>query len=568
MTRCPPLFVATLILLLAQGPLPAQEITNPELFTKSLKVAHQALQYYGPYHDPDAAERVAEIGYRIAQESGYGKFPFTFHLIDMPVPNAFALPAGQIFVTRGMLDLGLNDDMLASLLGHEIGHVVLNHGLRMQRKATLLNILSQALMVGVLVGSDGGGSQRSPTGYYDDRRGSKVQGAAAAGMVVSELLLRDYSREFETEADDEGQRWAAGAGFDPDGARQLWALMNTRIPTSKEYGYWRTHPFSDIRERAANTRAELLTIQTAKSADNFRMATQKALVSYLERGSHEPELVLVLKGEILTAWPRGATAEQIRLEYLHRQRETELDKATLSRDYGRLIRAYGEQIQVVSELTPETPFLEVLNQEVEKLGQEARSLHPKALEVLDGGVFETSFLEAFLSNYPDAPEVPRAAMALAQAYSRLRNQTEAVTLYLKAWLVAPDSEEGKRALTGLRNLTPVLGELSALQQLAEQEDDPELRELAATRLGALAPEYEDPANGAEYLKRFPGGPQSGTVNERLNFLAEELYAEMVIYQGVGDHAKALERIHDILTHAPLSPAADRLREQAVAIMEG
>ena len=83
---------------------------------------------------------MAAIGYRLAQESKFQDFPFTFYLIDMPEPNAFALPGGQIFITKGMLDLGLNDDMLAGLLGHEIGHVVLKHGTRIQRRATLPGI--------------------------------------------------------------------------------------------------------------------------------------------------------------------------------------------------------------------------------------------------------------------------------------------------------------------------------------------------------------------------------------------------------------------------------------------
>nr|NIR32698.1 hypothetical protein [Gammaproteobacteria bacterium]NIR85886.1 hypothetical protein [Gammaproteobacteria bacterium]NIU07124.1 hypothetical protein [Gammaproteobacteria bacterium]NIV53950.1 hypothetical protein [Gammaproteobacteria bacterium]NIV76419.1 hypothetical protein [Gammaproteobacteria bacterium] len=67
----------------------------------------------------------------------------------------------------------------------------------------------------------------------------------------------------------------------------------------------------------------------------------------------------------------------------------------------------------------------------------------------------------------------------------------------------------------------------------------------------------------EYLERFPEGEQAGVVRERLESLADNLYGEVVLYQGVGDHVKALERIQLILTHAPLSKAAEQLREQAV-----
>src|SRR5690606_32348573 len=72
-----------------------------ELFDKSLKASVEALRVYGSWDEPTQLQRVNEIGYRVAQESGFHDYPFSFGLIDMPEPNAFALPAGQIFVTRG-----------------------------------------------------------------------------------------------------------------------------------------------------------------------------------------------------------------------------------------------------------------------------------------------------------------------------------------------------------------------------------------------------------------------------------------------------------------------------------
>ncbi|MEO8197634.1 MAG: M48 family metalloprotease, partial [Thermoanaerobaculia bacterium] len=121
---------------------------NEDLYAKSLEAAAQAIQVYGSWDNPAALERVAAIGYRVAREANYTDFPISFFLADMAEPNAFALPGGQIFVTRGMIELGLNDDALAALLGHEITHVVKKHGTRLERKAMLLNILSQAVLVG------------------------------------------------------------------------------------------------------------------------------------------------------------------------------------------------------------------------------------------------------------------------------------------------------------------------------------------------------------------------------------------------------------------------------------
>ena len=87
--------------------------------------------------------------------------------------------------------------------------------------------------------------------------------------------------------------------------------------------------------------------------------------------------------------------------------------------------------------------------------------------------------------------------------------------------------------------------------------------MAGERLAVAAKSYSDVTNGAEYLRRFPEGEHVPTVLNRLNTLADNLYAEIVLYQGLGDSVKAMERINKILTHAPLSPAAERLRDRVV-----
>lgn len=557
-----------LSLLAAPSPAAAQQISKSDLFAKSLQAAHQALEQYGTYDNTAALQRVVDIGYRIAQESGFTDFPFTFHLIDMPEPNAFALPGGQIFLTRGMLELELNDDMLGALLGHEIAHVVLRHGTRMQRRATLLNALSQALLVGVLIGaskSDGSNGTYHPLDPRSggSNRGDVVQGTAAASMVVSELLLRSYSREFEDEADEEGQRSAAAAGFDPDGTRQLMATMNARIPESRQYGYWRTHPFLDDRAEAGLARRDLLKVQAPRQADRFRAATQEVLLDYIERQRPEPAVVPLLKEEALAAWPQGSLAEGLRLEKLLKLRDQEMTKPPLARDFGGLIGTFEEQIEQVRALTPDSPLLPRLTEQVAEIDKQRREVYAEAVNVLRGSVYQTDFLEIFASNYPEAPEFPEVALALGDSYSLLGRQTDAVTHYLRACEAGPENPAGQKARTGLRNLAPVLKQLGALQQLATQSEDPALSQLAGERLAQLASSYADLANGAEYLKRFPDGSHAATVTARLNQLADDLFVEMVLYQTVGDHVKALERIHKILSFAPLSPAAERLRERAV-----
>ena len=544
----------------------AQEIAKEDLFEKTLKAALQALAFYGRYDNPEEMQRVADIGYRIAQESKFQDYPYTFYLADMPEPNAFALPGGQIFITRGMLDLGLSDDMLAGLLGHEIGHVVMQHGTRMQRKATLLNVLSQALLVGVMIGASQGNNRNDvPTDPYGrgNNTGDLIQGTAAAGAVISELLLRSYSREFEDEADDEGQRLAAAAGFDPKGTQQLMEKMLAHMPQSKEYGYWRTHPFFDDRAQAANVRDDLLKIQEPSSADVYRIKTQNLLLEFAERSKIEPELIPHLKQEALIAWPQGPAADALRLERLHGLRDVLEGKNPLSRDWTRLILAYESELKQVRALTPDSPLVAQLGEEIDSFDEQRRELYPDAVEIFRGGIFETEFLETFASNYPDSPEKPQVALALGDAYSRLGRQSQAVERYLEASAAAPGSEAGERAARGLRNLAVHLEELSALQRLAWESADPQLRELAGQRLATLASEYKELANGAKYLKTYPDGDQVTVVSQRIDELAEALFGEVILYQSVGDHVKGIERIQKILTYAPQSPAAERLRARMV-----
>jgi Zn-dependent protease with chaperone function len=571
LTACAVTF-AILAELLAGSPASAQAVSEPELFGKSAEIARKVYEVWGELEDPAALRRVADVGYRVTRHSGYTDMPITFHLIDMAAPNAFALPGGQIFVTRGMLDLGLTDDMLAALLGHEVAHVALDHHSRMQKKATLVNVLGQALLVGVMIAASHDDSRRVRDPYnrpYDPSgrepsQGQVVQGAAAASLVLGEILLRGYSREHEDEADEEGQRWAAAAGFATDGAQSMMALMAARLPQSKEYGYLQTHPFLDDRARAAKARGQYLKRQEPKGDDGFRTRTQAALLTYAEtQKGLEPEVVELLEDDALVAWPPGTRSEQIRLARLHAERDAELAEPVVARGYGEVLAAYREQREIVAELTPESPLLATLDEEMKQLEAGREAAFAEAVKVLEQGVFETSFLVTFASNWPEAPQTPRVALALGDAYSRLQQPTDAVTQYLQAWRSAPGSEYGQRAREGLKVLAPNLHELAALQKLAEQEDDPELQELAASRLSAQVGRFSELRNGAEYLKRFPEGRYAEAVNDRLNTLADKLYNEMVLYRAVGDDMQALERIQEILTHAPFSKAAQQLRDQAV-----
>ena len=583
-------------------------IHNPQLFEKSARAAAAAVGQYGttdprfdgvrrnePGQDVEFEqrlrdiERVQRIGYQLAMVAGFDKYPFTFGVVDMPIPNAFALPAGQIFVTQGMLDLGLTDDQLAALLGHEIAHVTEEHFLRIKRKATLLNSLATLVTVGAVAASSSSSDDyyRGPGGLVvnDNPTGDLVSASLATGAVVSELLLRKYSREHEDQSDETGQRLAAAAGFDPDGARQLMAKMNLRIPQDKSFGYWQTHPFFDERVLAAEARSQSLVAlepPDPQGVQIYRQATQDALLNFRPKsknGNVRPDARRAGEGNeikiptrdalrdfldtaALRAWPRGPAADRIRLERLRFRREVEMTKLAQSRDYGRLIRAYQQTAEEISRLDETSAALATIAQELGELRSLRDDVAPISRQIFDDGVFQTSFLETYLSNFPEGPKAAEATLQLGIAYSRLQREADAVEQFLDVWTKEGDgSTIGQQAGQGLRNLAPVLVRLTALEQLARQDRDPGLADAALTRLQQQAHAFEELANGAEYLRRHPEGLFTEAVGSRLEQLAENLYREMRLYEEVGDSAKAIARANQILEHAPLSRAAQRLSKE-------
>jgi len=171
--------------------------------------AHPQLvtQFGGAMQGP-AADYVARVGRRIAVQSGLSNSErdFTVTLLDSPVNNAFAIPGGYVYVTRGLLALMNDEAELASVLGHEIGHVAARHAAKRQRTATITQVL--AGIVGAVAGDSG--------------LGSLVGRGAGVG---ADLITKGFSRTQEYQADDLGVRYLAGAGYDPVASSDMLAIL-------------------------------------------------------------------------------------------------------------------------------------------------------------------------------------------------------------------------------------------------------------------------------------------------------------------------------------------------------
>ena len=160
------------------------------------------------------------IGDKLLRAIPNRPFAYQFRVVDQVAPNAFALPGGHIFVSRGLLALANDEDELACVIGHEIGHVVKRHA---------------------------AAQQASSSGAFPLLNPMLRQGQMAA-----------FSRDLERSADHDGQILCAAAGYDPRAmARFLESLMNwEKVETGnvREASYFDTHPLSS--ERATIARVE------------------------------------------------------------------------------------------------------------------------------------------------------------------------------------------------------------------------------------------------------------------------------------------------------------------------
>lgn len=553
------LFRPLMAVVLATATAPAAAQID-DIYSKSLLAAHRALEDYGTVDDPDQERRLQEIGYRVAQASRFETYPLSFYLIDIPEPNAFALPGGQIFVTRGMMALDLDNDELAALVGHEIAHVALEHGTRIQRRAALLNGLSAAVLIGAVAGSDSERPQRLPGEVYESNSGDLVQGTMAASALVTELLIRNYSRTFEDEADLEGQRWAAGAGFEPRGAGTMMAKLGAAIPQDHSYGYWRTHPFNDLRVRAAQARGRQLKAQPQHDPDDYRRETQRKLLGAIE-GVDNPGLKGLLEDSAVDAWPRGPASESIRLDRLHDKRDALAERDPLSRDYSALIDAYEEVRLTVAELDGDSDLPTRIAAEIDEIEALRSAARVDFVAAWDRGVLQTESLQALLANYPDFEHRTTARLQLADRYARLERLSDAVDQYLAVIEQAPESEPASRAHTALATLVDSVVDLCALETLRRQEVAADVAAKAREKLRRAATSFSSLKAGADYLACAEDGEESEKVRQRLEVLAESRLADVLLHQKIGNGAKAVQGIDDILTHAPWTEAADRLRRQ-------
>ncbi|MBS7808822.1 M48 family metalloprotease [Variovorax sp. PCZ-1] len=165
--------------------------------------AHQEiLKEYGVLKNDRIQNYVNDIGQRLAKLSHRNQLKWTFTVLDSPEINAFALPGGYVYMTRGIMAYLDSEADLAGVIGHEIGHVTARHGAQRatrQQDAALVGLLGNVL--GAVLDAKGGGGIGQQIG--------EVAGMAAAGRVAK------YGREQELQADGLGAEYLSRVNYDP-----------------------------------------------------------------------------------------------------------------------------------------------------------------------------------------------------------------------------------------------------------------------------------------------------------------------------------------------------------------
>jgi predicted Zn-dependent protease len=200
--------------------------------------------------DPALQAYVDALGQRLASQSPRAHLTHTFHVVQMKEPNAFALPGGHIYVSRGLLELANSEDELATVIGHEIGHVAARHSV--SRQAASAPLAPVRILAGI------GGAAAS---IVSPSIGRIVSGV---GQLPGALALAAYSREQEREADRLGQQYAAAEGFDPEAlASMMDALTRDEALAGNDpnrRSFLQSHPSSPERSSDAVAFAQALTV--------------------------------------------------------------------------------------------------------------------------------------------------------------------------------------------------------------------------------------------------------------------------------------------------------------------
>ena len=198
------------------------------------------------FNDPETSEYIQQIGQRLASQSTDGGGDFHYVVLRTQEINSFAVTGGWVFVFTSMIKFTQTESELAAVMAHETAHIVQKHVLREiedQKNATMLGLAG--MLAAILLGALGGGG------------GDAIEGGIVASQGLAAQHQINFDRSQEAEADRVGMQYLAAAGFDPQGAPDIWGLMmrQTGVQDSWVPAMLQDHPVDSVRLAELSERA-------------------------------------------------------------------------------------------------------------------------------------------------------------------------------------------------------------------------------------------------------------------------------------------------------------------------
>jgi len=224
------------------------------------------VEQMGLYDDPELQEYVQQLGARLASGSERPNLDWTFRVVDDPMINAFALPGGYLYVTRGILAHMDNEAELVSVLGHEIGHVTARHGVSQMSRAQLAQL---GLGLGGILAPE------------------KMQDFGSLAQTGLGLLFLKHGRDDERQADDLGLRYLVKLGYDPSRMPDVFEMLGRvsaaqgegRVP-----GWLSTHPVPENRRQRISE--QVASLDTSFSPGQVRREAFLAMIDNITFGEN------------------------------------------------------------------------------------------------------------------------------------------------------------------------------------------------------------------------------------------------------------------------------------------
>jgi len=215
----------------------------------------EVLAQFGAVENADLQQYCARIGNELAKASHRPNLPWQFTIVDSPVVNAFAVPGGYVYLTRGILEYMNNEAELAGVLGHEIGHVTARHSVTQISQGQLMNL---GLGLGSIFSSEF----------------RQVGGLAQMGL---EVLMLKYSRDHERQSDQLGLDYMSKCGYDPEQMSKFFQVfVGMREESGESIPNWlSSHPAPP--DRIKRTTEEGARIKAASGRQDFRINAEQFL---------------------------------------------------------------------------------------------------------------------------------------------------------------------------------------------------------------------------------------------------------------------------------------------------